>query len=68
MSETKEEKMKAKTKFLKWCKQAPEKTQRELVLNYWKREPFSLALIASMVEHDTEKGKQCIEQLGWEDG
>ena len=65
MSETKEEKMKAKTKFLRWVKQAPLKTQSEL-MGYYKCEPYSLAIIALMVEHDEEKGKEMLKELGWE--
>ena len=60
--------MKAKTKFIKMFKKLPKEARRKLVLNTYGDNPMSLNIVYLEVEHDTELGKQCLKELGYEDG
>jgi len=67
----KEEKMKAKTRFLKMYYKMPEETKRGV--SYYFRypdksiRPLSMNVIANEVRNDTQRGKDILKQLGFRD-
>jgi len=58
--------MKNKTKFTKMFKKLPEEARRSLVLNAYGGKPMSLNVIYWEVKADTELGKKCLIELGYE--
>jgi len=56
-----------KTKFIKMFKKLPEKARRELVLNAYSNKPLSLNIVYLEVKNNTELGKKCLIELGYED-
>lgn len=58
--------MKNKTKFIKMYKKLPEEARRSLVLYYYDK-PMSLNVIYYEVLGNTELGKKCLIELGYED-
>ena len=59
--------MKAKTKFMKMYYKLPEEARRSLVLNYWKKRPYSLNIIALEIRANTKLGKELLKELGFKD-
>lgn len=60
-------KMKAKTKFIKMFYKMPEDARRYLIINPYGDNPMSLAVICIEVRNNTELGKECLKELGYED-
>lgn len=58
--------MKAKTKFMKMYYKLPVEARTELVYNFTVH-PMTLSVCMLEVKNDTQKGKNILSQLGYED-
>jgi hypothetical protein len=59
--------MKAKTKFLKMCRELPKKTRRQLIYAPYSQNPMSLSVIYMEVLFDTPLGLLILSDLGYKD-
>lgn len=58
--------MKARIKFMKMCRNLPEPARTELVYGY-PEHPMTLSVAFFEVKNNTDKGKEILRNLGYED-
>lgn len=59
--------MKAKTKFIKMFYKLPDEARKKLVLQPYGENPMSLNVVCIEVRNDTDLGKSCLIEMGYED-
>jgi len=58
--------MKAKTKFMLMFNRLPKRARAELIYDYTLN-PMTLNVCKNEIEYNTEKGKEILTRLGYED-
>ena len=57
--------MKPKTKFIRWVKQIPEESKKNIVLFPYNKTPMSLSVCQLEVQHETLIGDKILEVFGF---